>query len=53
VDLRQAAGTQNDGTAATITSNPTFTYNAAYVATATGVSAGSVSTSVQYNLVYQ
>lgn len=56
VKLNQASGSQNAGTAAPLTgtgSNPTYTYYAAYVSPAGGATAGAVSTSVQYDLVYQ
>lgn len=51
IDLSQPAGTQGT-TAATLTSNPTFTYYAGYVSTSTTVGAGDVNTSVQYSLSY-
>jgi major type 1 subunit fimbrin (pilin) len=51
--LGGASGAQNAGTAVALTGNPSFTYYAAYVSTAAAVTAGTVSTSVQYDLNYQ
>lgn len=51
--LQGASGAQNAGTQLLSATTPTFAYFAGYVATAAGVTAGSVNTSVQYNLNYQ
>jgi len=51
LDLSKGPGLQNAG-AATLASNPTFTYYAAYVANGAPATAGNVSTSVQYTLDY-
>jgi major type 1 subunit fimbrin (pilin) len=50
--LQNASGNQNAGTQLLSAPTPTFSYYAGYVATA-AATAGSVSTSVQYNLNYQ
>jgi major type 1 subunit fimbrin (pilin) len=52
VNLAAGSGTQYTGTAPTLASNPSFTYYAAYVSTAAAVTAGTVATSVQYDLNY-
>lgn len=51
--LQNASGAQNEGTQLLSATTPTFSYYAGYVATTAAATAGSVSTSVQYNLNYQ
>jgi major type 1 subunit fimbrin (pilin) len=51
--LQKPSNNQNAGTAALLSGNPSFTYYAAYVSTAASVTAGTVATSVQYDLNYQ
>lgn len=51
LDLSKGPGAQGV-TAATLASNPTFTYYAAYIANGGAATAGAVSTSVQYTLDY-
>ncbi|WP_430392298.1 fimbrial protein [Dyella sp. 20L07] len=53
VNLAAASGAQNAGTAALISGNPSFTYYASYISTAASVTAGTVSSTVQYSLNYQ
>ncbi len=53
LNLAANAGQQGAGTAQAIGGNPSFTYYAAYVSNAASVTAGTVATSVQYDLNYQ
>jgi major type 1 subunit fimbrin (pilin) len=52
INLQKGKGAQNAGTPALISGNPSFTYYASYISNAASVAAGTVSTSVQYDLDY-